>query len=287
MIIAKTISELQQALSPSRQTGKSIGFVPTMGNLHQGHLSLVEKAKEVADVVVVSIFVNPTQFGPNEDFDSYPRTFDADCEKLSSQQADIVFAPSVDEVYPGYSSNKTKPSLTKVHVEQLGKQHCGASRPGHFDGVTTIVSKLFNMVRPDIAVFGQKDFQQITIIRRMVQDLNIPVSIISAPILREENGLAMCSRNGYLSTSEKEQAAAIYRTLTWAKKQLEEHKLSFDEVEQSAVKQLSEQGFRVDYFNVSNADTLQVAETTDKNLVILVAAYLDKVRLIDNIQVTL
>ncbi|GAA0210507.1 pantoate--beta-alanine ligase [Kangiella japonica] len=287
MIIAKTISELQQALSTSRKEGKTIGFVPTMGNLHQGHLSLVEKAKEVADVVVVSIFVNPTQFGPNEDFDSYPRTFDADCEKLDSQSTDIVFAPSVDEVYPGYASNKTQPSLTKVHVEQLGKQHCGASRPGHFDGVTTIVSKLFNMVRPDIAVFGQKDFQQITIIRRMVQDLNIPVNIISAPILREENGLAMSSRNGYLSASEKDQAAGIYRILTWAKQQLEEHKLSFDEVEQSAVKQLNDQGFRVDYFNVSNADTLQVAETSDKNLVILVAAFLGKVRLIDNIQVTL
>lgn len=287
MIIAKTIAELQQALSPSRKTGKSIGFVPTMGNLHQGHLSLVEKAKEVAAVVVVSIFVNPTQFGPNEDFDSYPRTFEADCEKLDSQAVDIVFAPSVDEVYPGYTSNKAKPSLTKVHVEQLGQQHCGASRPGHFDGVTTIVSKLFNMVRPDIAVFGQKDFQQITIIRRMVQDLNIPVKIISAPILREESGLAMSSRNGYLSTSEKEQAAAVYRTLVWSKRQLEEHKLSFDEVEQSAVKQLSEHSFRVDYFNISNADTLQVAETTHKNLVILVAAYLGKVRLIDNIQVTL
>lgn len=287
MITVTTIAELQQALLEHRQTGKTIGFVPTMGNLHQGHLSLVDKAKEMSDVVVVSLFVNPTQFGPNEDFDSYPRTFDADCEKLLNHDTDIVFAPSVEEVYPGFSDNPARPNLTSVHVADLGQDHCGASRPGHFDGVTTIVTKLFNMVRPDIAVFGQKDFQQLAIIRRMVQDLNIPVTIIGAPILREANGLAMSSRNGYLSQEQKDHAAGIQRVLQWAKEQLLNHKLSFDQVEQSAVNQLTEQGFRVDYFNIANADTLQVAETSDKNLVILAAAFLGKVRLIDNVTLNL
>jgi len=287
MIIIDTIQALQKTLAEKRQQGKSVGFVPTMGNLHQGHLSLVDTAKKQADLVVVSIFVNPTQFGPNEDFDSYPRTFEEDCEKLDQQEVDIVFAPSIEEVYPGFKTDKTKPSLTSVHVAELGKSHCGASRPGHFDGVTTIVSKLFNMVRPDIAVFGQKDYQQLAIIRRMVQDLNIPVDIIGAPILREDNGLAMSSRNGYLSQAEKDQAAGIHRVLQWAKEQLESHKLSFDDVEQSAVKQLTEQGFRVDYFNIANAETLQVAETSDTNLVILAAVFLGKVRLIDNITLTI
>ncbi|GAA4361726.1 pantoate--beta-alanine ligase [Kangiella marina] len=287
MIIVNTIDELQKALIAHRKSGNRIGFVPTMGNLHQGHLSLVEKAKTLSDVIVVSIFVNPTQFGPNEDFDSYPRTFDNDCEQLKSQQADIVFAPNVEEVYPGFAQNKARPNLTRVHVDELGKNHCGASRPGHFDGVTTIVSKLFNMVRPDVAVFGQKDFQQLAIIRRMVKDLNIPVEIIGAPILREDNGLAMSSRNGYLSQEEKDQAAAIYRTLQWAKKQLEEHALSFDLVEQNAAQQLTDQGFRVDYFNISQADSLKVAETSDTDLVILAAAFLGKVRLIDNLTVQL
>lgn len=282
MIIVKTIDELQNTLAERRREGQTIGFVPTMGNLHQGHLSLVDVAKKEADCVVVSIFVNPTQFGPNEDFDSYPRTFDEDCDKLKAQNTDIVFAPSVEEVYPGYQDNKARPNLTSIHVAELGKNHCGASRPGHFDGVTTIVSKLFNMVRPDLAVFGQKDFQQLAIIKRMVQDLNIPVHIIGAPILREDNGLAMSSRNGYLSQSEKDQAAGIYRTLQWAKQQLEVHKITFDDVEQAAIEQLTEQGFRVDYFNVTNAETLQVAEAKDKNIVILAAAFLGKVRLIDN-----
>ena len=287
MNIVKTIAELQALLENQRQAGKTIGFVPTMGNLHQGHLSLVDTAKQHADIIVVSIFVNPTQFGPNEDFDSYPRTFDQDCEKLKQQQTNIVFAPDVNEVYPGFADNPAQPNLTKIHVAELGRDHCGASRPGHFDGVTTIVNKLFNMVRPDVAVFGQKDFQQLAIIRRMVQDLNIPVTIIGAPILREENGLAMSSRNGYLTQAEKDQAAGIYRVLQWAKKQLEQHKLNFDQVEQSASQQLKEQGFRIDYVNIANAETLQVAETKDKNLVILIAAFLGKVRLIDNITLTL
>lgn len=287
MIIVNTINDLQNILSTKRQQGKSIGFVPTMGNLHQGHLSLVDSAKAQSDCVVVSIFVNPTQFGPNEDFDAYPRTFDDDCVKLEQQGTDIIFAPTVSEVYPDYEHNKQQPNLTTVHVAELGNHHCGESRPTHFDGVTTVVSKLFNMVRPDVAVFGQKDFQQLAIIKRMVKDLNIPVTIIGSPIVREKNGLAMSSRNGYLSQTEKDQAAGIQQTLQWAKSQLEQRKLNFDEAETQASEQLNELGLRVDYFNVANAETLQVAEKKDKNVVILAAAFVGKVRLIDNITIEL
>lgn len=287
MKIVRTIAELQTELAATRHENNNIGFVPTMGNLHQGHLSLVDKAKEHADCVVVSIFVNPTQFGPNEDFDAYPRTFEQDCDKLNAQGADIVFAPAVEEVYPDYQNNPARPNLTTVHVAELGKDHCGGSRPAHFDGVTTVVCKLFNMVRPDIAVFGQKDFQQLTIIKRMVKDLNIPVDIVGAPIVREPNGLAMSSRNGYLTTAELEQAAGLQQTLQWAKSQLEDHLLNFDQVEQSSIQRLEEQGLRVDYFNIANADTLQVAERKDSNIVILAAVFLGKVRLIDNLTLSL
>lgn len=287
MITVNTINDLQKILSTKRQQGDVIGFVPTMGNLHQGHLSLVDNAKTQSDCVVVSIFVNPTQFGPNEDFDAYPRTFEDDCAKLEQQGTDIIFAPTVSEVYPDYEHNKQQPNLTTVHVAELGDHHCGESRPTHFDGVTTVVSKLFNMVRPDVAVFGQKDFQQLAIIKRMVRDLNIPVTIIGAPIVREDNGLAMSSRNGYLSQAEKDQAASIQQTLQWAKSQLEQRKLNFDQVETKASERLSELGLHVDYVNVAHAETLQVAEKEDKNIVILVAAFVGKVRLIDNITYTI
>lgn len=283
MIIVNTINDLQNILNTRRQRGETIGLVPTMGNLHQGHLSLVDNAKTQSDCVVASIFVNPTQFGPNEDFEAYPRTFDDDCSKLKAQGTDIVFAPEIEDVYPDFYQNRHRPNLTTVHVAELGQHHCGESRPTHFDGVTTVVSKLFNMVRPNIAVFGQKDFQQLAIIKRMVRDLNIPVTIIGAPIVREDNGLAMSSRNGYLSQADKDQAAAIQRTLQWAKSQLEQQKLNFDQVETNATQQLNELGLRVDYFNVANAETLQVAENNDKNIVILAAAFLGNVRLIDNV----
>ncbi|NVJ65571.1 MAG: pantoate--beta-alanine ligase [Gammaproteobacteria bacterium] len=281
MIVVNTIEELQIELNAHRQDGKRIGFVPTMGNLHQGHLSLVDVAKKHADIVVVSLFVNPTQFGPNEDFDSYPRTLDADCEKLESQGTDIVFAPSTEEVYPKW------PNITSVHVAELGKNHCGASRPGHFDGVTTVVSKLFNMVHPDCAIFGEKDFQQITIIRRMVSDLNFPVEIIGAPIVREVNGLAMSSRNGYLSAEEKDHASNLYKTLQWAKIEIESGRRDFRELEKEANQKLVDLDFVPDYFNITNQDTLDLAEAEDKKLVILLASFMGKVRLIDNIQLIL
>ena len=279
MIVINHINTLPQLLNRHREMGHKIGFVPTMGNLHNGHLSLVEVAKQHADIVVVSIFVNPTQFGPNEDFDAYPRTLERDCEMLEQQGTDIVFAPEVSEVYPKW------PNLTSVRVEELGKNHCGSSRAGHFDGVATVVSKLFNMVRPDLAVFGQKDFQQLAIIRRMVLDLNFDIDIIGAPIIRENNGLAMSSRNGYLSAQEKEQASYIQQTLQWAKQQIKQGTTDYRQLEQQASDRLNDNGFKTDYFNIARQDDLEPAQADDAKLVILVAAFMGKVRLIDNIEI--
>lgn len=279
MIVANSLETLRNLINQYRSLGHNIGFVPTMGNLHNGHLSLVEEAKKHADIVVVSIFVNPTQFGPNEDFDAYPRTLQRDGEMLKKQGADILFAPSVEEVYPHW------PNLTKVHVEQLGNRHCGASRPGHFDGVSTVVAKLFNMVHPDMAIFGQKDFQQLAIIRRMVSDLNFDIEIIGAPIIREENGLAMSSRNGYLSEQEKKQAAMIQQTLQWVKQQIEDGKHDLRHLEQQASEKLNQAGFVTDYLNIARQDDLEPAQINDSALVVLVAAFMGKVRLIDNIQI--
>lgn len=281
MILINTIEELQLELNAHRQDGKRIGFVPTMGNLHQGHLSLVDVTKEHADIVVVSLFVNPAQFGPNEDFDSYPRTLDQDCAQLEATGADIVFAPATEEVYPKW------PNLTSVNVAELDKLHCGASRPVFFGGICTVVTKLFNMVRPDCAVFGEKDFQQISIIRRMVTDLNFGIEIIGAPIVREENGLAMSSRNGYLSEQEKDHASNLYKTLLWAKSEIENGRRDFRELEKEATKKIADLDFAPDYFNITNQESLDLAEADDKKLVILLGCYMGKVRLIDNIQIVL
>lgn len=277
MIVVNSVQTLRRLIQTHRDMGHRIGFVPTMGNLHTGHLSLVQTAKQYADIVVVSIFVNPTQFGPNEDFDSYPRTFEQDQALLEQQNADIVFAPEVKEVYPHW------PNLTKVQVAELGNNHCGASRPGHFDGVTTVVSKLFNMVQPDCAVFGQKDFQQLAILRRMTSDLNFDIEIIGAPIVREDNGLAMSSRNGYLSTGQKQQASFIYQTLGWMKQQIDNGERDYRSLEQAASQRLAEHNFKPDYVHIARQDTLEMAQDGDQELVILVAAFMDKVRLIDNI----
>ncbi|MCW8856771.1 MAG: pantoate--beta-alanine ligase [Kangiella sp.] len=281
MIVVNSVQTLRRLIQTHRDMGHRIGFVPTMGNLHAGHLSLVKTAKQQADIVVVSIFVNPTQFGPNEDFDSYPRTFEQDQALLEAEGADIIFAPEVKEVYPQW------PNLTKVQVAELGNNHCGASRPGHFDGVTTVVSKLFNMVRPDCAVFGQKDFQQLAIIRRMTSDLNFDIEIIGAPIVREDNGLAMSSRNGYLSTEKKHQASFIYQTLGWMKQQIDHGERDYRSLEQAAIKRLKEQNFKPDYVHIARQDNLELAQADSDKLVILVAAFMDKVRLIDNITLNL
>lgn len=281
MIVVNSVQTLRRLIQTHRDMAHQIGFVPTMGNLHAGHISLVKTAKTHADIVVVSIFVNPTQFGPNEDFDSYPRTFEQDQALLEQEGADIIFAPEVSEVYPNW------PNLTKVQVAELGNNHCGASRPGHFDGVTTVVSKLFNMVQPDFAVFGQKDFQQLAIIRRMTSDLNFDIEIVGAPIVREDNGLAMSSRNGYLSSEQKEHASYIYQTLNWLKQQIENGEHDYRALENAAAQRLAEQNFKPDYVHIARQDNLELAENEDRELVILIAAFMGKVRLIDNVTVSL
>lgn len=276
------LSEIRAYVRAQKQAGKTVGFVPTMGNLHEGHLSLINVAKERADVVICSIFVNPMQFGANEDLDAYPRTLEEDTRLLQTRGCDLLFAPSAKEVYPHGLTVQTK-----VEVPELGDFHCGASRPGHFSGVSTVVAKLFNMVQPDVAIFGEKDFQQLAIIRKMTEDLCFPVHIVGVPTSRENTGLARSSRNGYLSPAEKQTAAEIYQTLIFIKSELENGNRAFHELSQEAKQRLSTAGFRPDYVNIANAHSLAPAKESDKDLVILVAAYLGSTRLIDNITVQL
>ncbi|MBE0468672.1 MAG: pantoate--beta-alanine ligase [Methyloprofundus sp.] len=271
------IKALRELLKQWRSAGESIAFVPTMGNLHAGHLQLVNRAKAQADRVVVSIFVNPTQFGVGEDFSLYPRTEQADQEKLQAAAVDVVFMPSTEAMYPVNE-------LTKVSVSEVSESHCGAARPGHFDGVATVVCKLFNIVQPDKAFFGEKDFQQLTVINAMVADLNLPVVIISVPTVRESNGLAMSSRNGYLTAQQREQASQLYQCLCAAKRLIQAKQLSYVDIEKLQIKFLTEQGFRVDYFSICRRSDLQAAEHEDAEIVILVAARIGKTRLIDNVQ---
>lgn len=273
-------AELRQVIQAHKQAGKSIAFVPTMGNLHEGHFSLIDAAKTHADIVVASIFVNPMQFGENEDLDAYPRTLEADARGLSSRGCQILFAPSAQEVYP----NGTQ-AETRVDVPTLVTHHCGASRPGHFIGVATVVSKLFNMVQADVAVFGEKDFQQLAVIRKMAQDLCMPIRIIGVPISREPSGLARSSRNGFLTSEEKHAAAKIYQTLLRCKKALEAGDRDFEGLSEKAITELETDGFKEDYFNIANPITLEAASANDNKFVILAAAYLGSTRLIDNISV--
>jgi pantoate--beta-alanine ligase len=277
-----TISELRAFVKARRMEGLTIGFVPTMGNLHQGHLSLITETKARADIVVCSIFVNPMQFGANEDLDSYPRTLEADAAALEAHGCNLLFAPNANEVYPNGLDEQTR-----VDVPKLGDYHCGASRPGHFVGVATVVSKLFNMVQADLAVFGEKDYQQLAIIRKMVSDLCFPVEIIGIPTSREESGLARSSRNGYLSSSEKKTAAILYQTLLTTCAALTAGERDFELLSNQANQTLEASGFKADYFNIANPETLAPSNTQDKNFVILVAAYLGKTRLIDNITLSI
>ncbi len=276
MQLIQTITDLRNALQILRQAGKSIALVPTMGNLHAGHLSLVSIARKNADIVVVSIFVNPGQFVEGEDFGDYPRTPDADLEKLQGMNVDIVFMPDVSVLYPADLN-------TEVTVPALDSIFCGEYRPGHFKGVATIVAKLLNIVQPDVAVFGEKDYQQLLVIRRLVQDLNIPVTIIGAPIIREANGLAMSSRNQYLSTAEREQAALLYQCLQQLAASIKHGENNFADMEQQALRELVEAGFRPDYVSIRDATTLQSPQ--HNKLVIIAAAWLGKARLIDNVAV--
>jgi pantoate--beta-alanine ligase len=276
------IKDLRAALSTDRQSGKRIAFVPTMGNLHSGHISLVERAKEVADIVVVSIFVNPLQFGVNEDLASYPRTLDADKAKLVDAGTSYLFYPEVDEMYPQGMSLQTQ-----VSVPGITELHCGASRPGHFTGVATVVSKLFNMVQPDIALFGQKDFQQLAVIRKMVDDMCIPIDIIGVPTARASDGLALSSRNGYLSKEQRAVAPQLYQCLQDCVKRITNGDHDFIAIEDMARKTLMENGFKPDYFTISDSSSLEAANLNSKELVILAAASLGNTRLIDNVTLPL
>ena len=276
MLIANTIVDLRKALLPWRLAGERIAFVPTMGNLHAGHLKLVEEAKLSADRVVVSIFVNPTQFGAGEDFEAYPRTEAEDRQKLEAADTDALFLPSVGEMY-------AKGAKTVVSVKNLSSLHCGASRPGHFDGVATVVCKLFNLVQPDVAFFGQKDFQQLVIIRAMVSDLNIPVEIRSIATVRESGGLAMSSRNGYLSPDELQAAPKLYQALCVARDEILSGEAYFDGIESNALAYLEKVGFMPDYFSICKPDDLLKADKKATDIVILAAAKLGRTRLIDNV----
>ncbi len=273
-----TINGLREPLRQARREGKTIGFVPTMGNLHAGHISLVERAKAQCDIVVASIFVNPTQFGANEDFGTYPRTLEADSQLLAAAGCDFLFAPAATEMY-GNGLNQS----TSVHVAELGKELCGAHRPGHFDGVSSVVSKLFNIVQPDTAFFGEKDFQQLAIVRRMTQELNFPITIVGVPTLRAEDGLALSSRNGYLSAAERQQAPMVYRTLCQLRDAIGYGQRDYEMLTEAARQHLQKSGFDPDYVSVRRASDLLPAKAEDTALVILVAARLGKTRLIDNL----
>lgn len=272
-----TIQGLAASLSPARATRKSIGFVPTMGNLHEGHLNLVREARKLCDVVVVSIFVNPIQFGPNEDFDNYPRTLEQDQRLLADAGCDIVFAPSVEQMYG------KKPRLTNISVGGITNDLCGLQRPGHFDGVAIVVTKLFNIVQPNLAFFGQKDYQQLAVIRQFVRDLNIPLEVIGVPIARAEDGLALSSRNGYLNAENRALAPKIYQSLKAAEQQLQAGTALADAL-QNMKTALTEAGFVVDYAEARSVE-LQQTEQFDQDIVLFIAVKLGATRLIDNLQV--
>ena len=280
MIIVNSILDLRSAISAWKQSGLTVALVPTMGNLHTGHLKLVNIAKQKADKVVVSIFVNPTQFGVNEDFASYPRTEQEDQLKLATEDTNLLFLPAITDLY-------SAKALTTVNVSGLSDIYCGASRPGHFSGVATIVCKLFNLVQPNIAVFGLKDFQQFTIIKTMIKDLNIPIELMGVDTQREANGLAMSSRNNYLTDQERLLAPQLYQILCAAETAILAGQKSYVDIEQHALQTLKNNGFAPDYFSICNSHDLIPATKQDKDIVILAAAKLGTTRLIDNIYFSL
>ncbi|EFI6224972.1 pantoate--beta-alanine ligase [Escherichia coli] len=277
MLIIETLPLLRQQIRRLRMEGKRVALVPTMGNLHDGHMKLVDEAKARADVVVVSIFVNPMQFDRPEDLARYPRTLQEDCEKLNKRKVDLVFAPSVKEIYP----NGTE-THTYVDVPGLSTMLEGASRPGHFRGVSTIVSKLFNLVQPDIACFGEKDFQQLALIRKMVADMGFDIEIVGVPIMRAKDGLALSSRNGYLTAEQRKIAPGLYKVLSSIADKLQAGERDLDEIIAIAGQELNEKCFRSDDIQIRDADTLLEVSENSKRAVILVAAWLGDARLIDN-----
>ncbi|EAM6081257.1 pantoate--beta-alanine ligase [Salmonella enterica] len=282
MLIIETLPLLRQHIRRLRQEGKRVALVPTMGNLHDGHMKLVDEAKARADVVIVSIFVNPMQFDRPDDLVRYPRTLQEDCEKLNKRKVDYVFAPAVEEIYPqGLEGH------TYVDVPGLSTMLEGASRPGHFRGVSTIVSKLFNLIQPDIACFGEKDFQQLALIRKMVADMSYDIEIVGVPIIRAKDGLALSSRNSYLTTEQRKIAPGLHNVMNSIAEKLIAGNRELQEIIAIAEQELNEKGFRADDIQIRDADTLQELTETSKRAVILAAAWLGQARLIDNQSVTL
>jgi pantoate--beta-alanine ligase len=282
MVTVELISALREQVRQWRADGARIGFVPTMGSLHEGHRSLLEVARQRADRVIASVFVNPLQFGPGEDFERYPRTPEDDQRLLADAGCDLLFLPGVKEIYPD-----NRESATRVTVKALSEILCGAVRPGHFDGVATVVAKLFGIVQPDLAVFGEKDYQQLAIIRRMTADLDLPVEIVGAPTVRSPDGLAMSSRNRYLSEAERAVAPRIYETLRAVATRIEAGERTFAALEAHGVAELRAARMQPDYFEIRDAQTLLEPSRKSRELVILTAARLGKARLIDNLRATL
>lgn len=282
MEIFESINELRTSVRSWRREGQVIGFVPTMGNLHDGHLSLIHKARERSDRVVASIFVNPLQFGEGEDFAGYPRTEGRDRDLLVENGCDALFTPAVEELYPEGGM-----PVTIVEVPQLSNILCGAHRPGHFRGVATVVAKLFNLVEPDLAVFGEKDYQQLVVIRRMVEDLCFPVEIVPAVTGREADGLAMSSRNQYLTDAERSTAPVLFAELCKAVEARRSETATQEEICRAGHAALRQAGFRPDYFEIRRASDLAEAGQGDRQLVVMAAAWLGRARLIDNIQFSL
>jgi pantoate--beta-alanine ligase len=282
MRVFHTVSGLRDALDACRLKGLRIGFVPTMGNLHDGHLALVKQARSSCDIVVCSIFVNALQFGLNEDWDKYPRTYQMDCDKLRDTGCDYLFNPDDIEMYPNGLDTQSRvicPNMTDVL--------CGASRPGHFEGVTTVVTKLFNIVQPDEAIFGIKDYQQLAVIRRMAEDLCMPVQITAAPIHREADGLAMSSRNSYITEQERPNVVVLKQSLEWIAEQIKRGAGNFSQLEEQAIQRIADAGFRTDYITISNSKTLDPAAEDDLEITILGAIYTSAARLIDNLSIQL
>lgn len=276
------IASIREQVADWRRAGEKVAFVPTMGNLHPGHLTLVTRARELSNRVVVSIFVNPLQFGEGEDLDAYPRTPEEDTAKLEEAGVDLLFLPEEREVYP-----RGREGVTFVEVPNISELLCGASRPGHFRGVATVVCKLFNIVQPDLACFGQKDFQQLAVLRRMVEDLNLPVQMVGVETVRENDGLAMSSRNGYLTQEQRGVAPALYRSLQSMGERLRSGESDYDALEKEGAEMLLQSGLQPDYLAIRRADDLLEPQGGETELVILAAAYLGRARLIDNLLIKL
>ncbi|MFQ5548148.1 MAG: pantoate--beta-alanine ligase [Woeseia sp.] len=281
MLLVSTGEALREQLDDWRHGGEHIALVPTMGNLHDGHLSLVSLAREHAERVVVSVFVNPTQFGEGEDFEAYPRTLERDKRHLRKARADLLFVPDVETIYP-FGIDRA----TSVSVPVLTEEFCGAARPGHFDGVTSVVSRLFVHVQPDVAVFGQKDYQQLLVIRRLVDDLKLPMQIVAGPTRREADGLALSSRNDYLSETERQIAPALYAVLQDVGSELQAGRRDYEALEHEATDRLSAAGFEPEYVGVRRAADLEPPDADSDEIVVLAAARLGKARLIDNVIVS-